>query len=180
VSDIKSDCITTYKAVRKSGTRPESSIRWIVLHSTEGGTAKSTAQWFANPNARGSAHLSVDDIDCYRSLLNTDIPWAAPGANTKGFHIEQVGFAKWSLVIWKSHYKTLERAAYNTAFHCHKFGIPVVWVDADGLKRGWKGITSHAECTKAFGGDHTDPGPFWPRYLFMSLVKKHYAALAGV
>ena len=182
---IQADCRVGFKASRHSGTRPADSIRWIVLHDTEGGTAWSVARFFADPREpnqggpSGSAHLVVDDEACYRCLSNEQVPWAAPGANQKGFHIEQVGYAKWSLIVWKKHLKTLQRAAYKTAFHCHKFGIPPRFVAADALKQGFPGVTTHAECTKAFGGDHTDPGPLWPRTLFMGLVKNYYRQLGG-
>jgi hypothetical protein len=148
------------------------------MHDEENASAAAAAAWFANPHSRGSAHLCVDDRECYRTLGNAQIPWGAPGANTFGFHIEQAGFARWSAAIWKTHVVTLRRAAYKTALHCHTFGIPPQFVDASGLRHGVKGITTHAECTKAFGGDHTDPGPFWPRRLFMSYVRRYYGELA--
>ena len=72
---------------------------------------------------------------------------------------------------------TLRRAAYKTALHCKAFGIPPVFIRADGLRAGTPGITTHAESTKAFGGSHADPGPFWPRPLFLSLVGRYYAQL---
>jgi hypothetical protein len=182
---IFADCHTAFHASRSSGTRPLEDIKWIVLHDTEGGTAQGVAAYFAQkPNPKtgqpgGSAHLVVDELACYRTLANNEIPWAAPGANTNGFHIEQCGYAKWSAVIWGKHRKTLQRAAYKTAFHCHKFGIPPRFVAAAALKRGVKGVTTHAECTKAFGGDHTDPGPLWPRRLFMRYVNQYYNELAA-
>lgn len=175
---ISANCSRKYHAAHDSGTRPLDRIRWIVLHDEEASTAESAAQWFANPDSRGSAHLCVDDLICYRTLDNVDIPWAAQGANEQGFHIEQAGFARWSLAIWKTHRQTLRRAAYKAAFHCHAFGIPPTFRFARDLKLGYKGITTHAECTKAFGGSHTDPGPFWPRRYFMSLVRSYYADLS--
>lgn len=176
---INADCHKTYRAVHTSGTRPLSEIKWIVMHDEEADTAQSAASWFANPKSGGSAHIAVDDGICYRTLDDADVAWGAPGANVNGFHIEQAGYARWSLVLWQSHRRTLQRAAYKAAFHCHKFGIPPVFVKAAGLKAGAKGITTHAEVTKAFGGDHTDPGPLWPRYLFMGLVRTYYKQLGS-
>jgi hypothetical protein len=176
---IRADCHTDYKAYRNSGVRDTKTILWIVMHSTEGGTAKSVAQYFTTKNAGGSAHLVVDDTACYRCLLNETVAWGAPGANTKGFHIEQVGYAKWTAREWRDHIHTLERAAFKAAFHCHKFGLPPKFVDAAGLKAKTPGITTHAECTKAFGGDHTDPGPGWPRAMFLALVQKYWRELEG-
>lgn len=174
---IAADCLTTFRAAHDSGHRDTDEIRWIVMHDTEGGTAHSVARFFASASATGSAHLVVDDVACYRTLPNDVIPWAAPGANKAGFHIEQCGFARWSVVVWTTHLATLNRAAYKTAFHCIRFGLPVRFVDADGLRRGSRGITTHAECTRAFGGNHTDPGVFWPRRLFMMRVAAYHRAL---
>ncbi len=178
---IAADCHTDFMpAAHSSGHRPLSDIRYVVMHDTEGGTSRSIAQYFQSQSAGGSAHLTVDDNACYRSLGNDVIPWGAPGANQHGFHIEQCGYAKWSAVIWKSHLNTLKRAAYKAAFHCHKFGLPPVFIRAAELQQGAEGITTHAECTKAFGGSHTDPGALWPRTLFMAFVKKYYDELSNV
>ncbi len=177
---IESFCSTKYKASKTSGTRKLSDIRLIVLHDEEASSAESAARFFTLPEAQGSAHLCVDDAICYRTLRNIDVPWAAPGANKQGFHIEQAGFARWSAVVWKSHRRTLQRAAYKTAYHCRLFGIPTVFLLAPALRTGASGITTHAECTKAFGGDHTDPGPFWPRRYFMRLVLEYWSELTNV
>jgi len=156
-----------------------SQISLIVLHDEEAPTARAAAAWFANPESGGSAHLCVDDVECYRTLPNTAVPWGAPGANTQGFHIEQAGYARWSAVVWRSHMGTLRRAAFKTAYHCRLFGVPPRFVKADGLRKGLRGVTTHAECSKAFGGTHTDPGPCWPRPLFMALVRKYHRELEG-
>ena len=166
-----------YPAFRTSGRRPLSAIKWIVLHSTEGGTAESVARYFQSPSAGGSTHLVVDDLECQRCLPNGAVSWGAKGANFAGFHIEQCGFAKWSAVIWRSHLATLKRAAYKTAWHCRAFGLPAVFVKAADLKAGRPGITTHVECSRAFGGSHWDPGPGYPRYLFMVLVRRYYRQL---
>lgn len=168
-----------YKAYRKSGKRSIQDVKWIVLHDTEAASARGVASYFHSSNAQGSAHLVVDDNECYRCLANEDIPWGAPGANTNGFHIEQCGFAKWSTVIWKSHINTIRRAAYKAAVHAKLFNIPCVWVDAAGLQNGWKGVTTHREVSKAFGGDHTDPGPFYPKPMFMWFMRRYRKELDG-
>ena len=170
---INATCRTQYKAYRTSGYRPLSAIKWIVLHDTEGGTAESIARYFSSRNAGGSTHLVLDDHDCYRCLTNDQVPWGAKGANYAGFHIEQCGFARWSLSTWKLHIKMLRRAAYKTALHCKKFNIPIRFVGAADLRVGNKGITTHAECSKAFGGSHWDPGPGWPKSLFMGMVRTY-------
>ncbi len=179
---IKADCHTDYKATRHSGTRPVSAITWIVMHSTEvDATAKEIAESFARPAAEGSTHLVVDDPSCYRCLTNDQVPWAAPGANTNGFHIEQCGFAKWTAAQWMAHKPMLSRGAFKVAYHCHLFNIPPVFVVSHDLGGGKKGVTTHAEVSKAFPndqGNHHDPGTGWPRSYFMGLVSTYYNQLA--
>lgn len=180
MTPIQSNCKTTYKASRHSGVRPVSSVKWIVMHDTEGGTARSIAQYFSGSGAGGSAHLVVDDNDCYRCLTNEQVPWGAPGANETGFHIEQCGFASWTAQEWEKHTSLLHRAAFKAAWHCRLFKIPAQFVDAAGLLAGKRGITTHAEVSKAFpnsSGNHHDPGTGWPQGLFVSLVKHYLSEL---
>jgi hypothetical protein len=162
-----------YPASKTSGSRPLSAIKFIVLHSTEGGTAKSIARFFQGSTAGGSTHLVVDDNECQRCLPNSARCWGAPGANYQGFHIEQCGYARWDVDEWMKHEKMLRRAAFKTALHLDKFGLPAVFLTANDLKAGKKGVTDHDECSKAFGGDHWDPGSGWPRALFMSYVRSY-------
>jgi len=172
-----------YPASRTSGKRPLNGITLIVWHDEEASTARSAAIYFHDPRKPqdggpgGSAHLCVDDDECYRCLPNEAIPWGAPNANENGFHIEQAGFAKWSAVIWRKHVNTLRRCAYKTAVHCKQFGIPTVFLKAADLKAGKHGITTHREVSKAFGGTHTDPGPLYPIPLVMWLVRRYYKDL---
>lgn len=175
---IAAPCSSEFKAVHHSGTRSLKELRWIIVHSTEGSTARGAASWFANPASRGSAHLCVDDNECYRTLSDSKIPWAAQGANTRGFHIEMAGFARWSAYVWGTkHRRTINRAAYKAALRCKKYGIPARWRTATELRAGKKGISSHANCSKAFGGDHWDPGPGFPRRLFMRRVRYYLSRM---
>lgn len=163
---ITANCHTTYKAYHQSGTRPNSAVTLIVLHSTEGGgSAKNVAEYFTNPNSGGSAHLVIDDNACYRCLPNTVVPWGAPGANTNGFHIEQLGYAAWTNKEWLAHPHMLERVAFKIHQHAQLFRIPLTFVNAAGLRAGHRGVTTHAEVSKAFpnnAGNHHDPGTGYP------------------
>jgi N-acetylmuramoyl-L-alanine amidase len=159
---IAATCSRQYSAVRRSGTRDVSQIGLIVIHCTQSNSASSSAQWFENPRAQGSAHLVVDENECYRTLDDNVIPWGAKGANTRGFHIEIVGWAEWSRADWMKRSQTLRRAAYKAAVHAVKFGIPIRWLSVAEAKAGKDGFVTHAICTKAFGGSHTDPGANYP------------------
>jgi hypothetical protein len=169
---IAAACNPRFHAQHYSGTRPLSEVHYIVMHCTQGPSAIAAAAWFANPASAGSAHLSLDNDICYRTLPNEAIPWGAPGANYHGFHIEQAGYVSWTSIVWsKQHRLMIERAAYKAAVHCKLFDIPVRFVAATALAAGERGITTHAQCTKAFGGDHTDPGPFYPMAYFIGRTK---------
>lgn len=182
---ISSACSRKYTAAHDSGTRPASAIKWIVLHSTEGPTAEGAASWFANPASEGSAHLVVDDDACFRTLANDAIPWAAPGADTNGFHIEQAGFAAWTRSEWRIHDTTLRRAAFKAALHAKLFDIPLRWVGPVGLRLGRKGVTTHRDISYAWpiqarvAGFHTDPGANYPKDVFMGYAQTYLAGMEG-
>jgi hypothetical protein len=177
---IEHNCRTDFRARRSSGTRPLSEINLFVVHCTQGFTARAAASWFANPDSQGSAHSVSDDNVCFATLNDNEIPWGAPGANYHGYHAEQAGFVSWTQALWSTkHRNTLKRTAYRAAVRCKRYDIPRYFRTAADLKAGKKGITTHAECTKAYGGDHTDPGPNWPRRLFMFYVRYYYARLGS-
>lgn len=177
MQEIRAACKRTFTAVHHSGPRLGAKIKWVVLHTTEGDTAVSAAAWFANPKSSGSAHLCLDDNVCYRTLSDSLIPWAAPGANTNGIHIEMAGHAAWTDDQWRARSWTVKRAAYKTAYHCHLYGIPLRWVGKWGLKLGRKGVTTHKDCSAAFGGDHWDPGPNFPKTRFMDYARQYLAQM---
>ena len=167
------------RARHDSGPRSKSRIKWVVLHSTEGGTAESVARFFAS-TAQASTHLVVDDKECWRMVPDLVIPWGAPGVNTGGLHIEQCGYARWSRAEWLSHGHTLDRSAAKAARWAHMYGIPLRWVGPLGLKLGRKGVTTHHDASRAFTpGGHTDPGPGFPKDIWMSRAKSYLADLEG-
>lgn len=170
-------CDTSIRAAHFTRPDPPAARRvlWIVLHSTEGDTAEGAARWFANPQSAGSTHLVVDNEHCFRTVEPGMIAWGAAGANRQGFHIEQAGHARWTQARWLKMLRTLQRAAWKTAAWCHRYDLPPTFRTAEGLRAGRPGVTTHAECSKAFGGDHTDPGRFWPRRTFMYFVRRYYA-----
>jgi hypothetical protein len=176
---IQASCLRDFTAIRTSGTRSLSAIRWIVIHSTEGASARSSAQWFTMPETQGSAHLVVDDIECYRTLKNEVIPWGAPGANTAGWHLELSGKARFTQDQWMAHKKTLRRGAFKAARHAKQFGIPIKILTAADIRQGRKGFVTHALCTHAFNtpGGHTDPGSNCPLELFIDMAKEFRAEM---
>ena len=174
-------CKKTYSARHFSGERSLNDIRWIILHSTEGTTARGAAAWFANEASQGSAHLCVDEVECYRTLTDNKIPWAAPGANTQGLHLEIAGFAAWSRTAWLTpkNRKKLKRAAFKTAQWCVDHNIPIEFRDANDLKKNLRGITTHYQVSQAFRlSHHWDPGPHFPLRWFLKKVKRYRQEIA--
>lgn len=180
------ECRTDYPAYHHSGDRKPASIRYIVLHDTEGGTAESIARYFMTPASGGSSNIVVDDFRCYRPLLDHVIPWGAPPLNTHGFHIEMCGYAAWSRSRWLLHRQTIRRAAYKAAVRCKWYKIPPRLLDARALKKDYGetfqevfqrgplagGITTHAAISEAFGETaHTDPGDGFPIDVFMKYLQ---------
>lgn len=159
-------------------SRKPSDIKWIVLHAMQAPerltTAEGTANYFASTSVKASAHFSCDADSTVQSVRLKDVAYGAPGANRLGVHVEQAGYSEQSAADWADPYSQRmlrEQVAPLVAKLAVTCGIPIRFVDADGLKRGENGITTHHECSKAFGGDHWDPGPGYPMGQLLDLVR---------
>lgn len=169
---------TKYKRYDKPGPRP---VRWIVIHTAEcpcrTGSARNVANYFAHGSEGrdASAHYVVGPEETIHCVQNNDIAFGAKGANTAGIHVELTAYAKWDANDWKtwSALQMLERAQELVATLCKAYSIPVEWKAPCELDMpGEKGITGHAEVSKAFGGTHTDPGEGFPATAFLAGVLK--------
>lgn len=171
---------TPKRAAHDSGRRRSSSIRHIVIHSTEGGTAASVAAYFAT-TAQASTHLVIDDRSCYRCVPDLVIPWGAPGVNASGLHIEHCGYSRWTRARWLEHHPELERSAAKAAVWAWTYRIPRRWLTPAELAAGRAGFCTHADATAAFhtAGGHTDPGGGFPKDVYLKLVAGYYAELAA-
>lgn len=156
-----------------------SQVDWIVFHTMEapekGGTAGAVARYFATV-APASAHYCVDDAAIVQCVSEHDVAWHAPGANRAGIGVEHAGYARQTAAEWADAYSTamLRRSAALVALLCVRWGIPPVLVDAGGLARGARGITTHKAVTDAFnaGRGHYDPGPAWPGEWYVARVRE--------
>lgn len=156
-------------------------VLWIVIHSMEApeseGRARQVARYFQHPTRPGSSHLTIDNKEIIQCVRDNDIAAGAVGANQKGIHIEQPGFAKESREEWLDDYSkaTIELVAEATAQYCLKYDIPVRKIEAADLKAGTKGICGHADVSRAFPGTgHTDPGQHYPWDYLIERVQAHY------
>lgn len=169
-------CRNGRRAVHDSGPRKASSIRLLVVHSAETESAESVESWFANPKSAASTQLAIDQTRCVRMLPDLVIPWGAAGANANGLHVEFCGYARWTRAEWLARKEMLDRGARAYAQWCWQYRIPRRWVGPLGLKLRRKGITTHADVNRAFlRGFHWDPGPGFPKDLFLGRVKAEYA-----
>jgi N-acetyl-anhydromuramyl-L-alanine amidase AmpD len=156
-------------------------IRYIVLHSMEAAESSTTAEavsnWFSGSAApKASAHFCIDNNSIVQCVNESSIAWHAPGANQYGLGLEHAGFAKQTREQWLDQYSIdmLKLSAKLTAALCKKWNIPVKYVDANGLKNGETGITTHYEVNQAFKkSTHTDPGKGFPTDLYIQWVQEN-------
>lgn len=159
------------------------SIRLIVLHSMESpekpGTARAVAAWFAGAGApKASAHYCVDGQDIIQCVREQDVAWAAPDANHDGLQIEIAGRAAQTTAEWRTPPAILDNVSTLVARLCRKHGIPPVFLTPDQIRAGRKGVTTHANVTKAYPGPgrtHWDPGPGFPTVEVMAAVRRKMA-----
>lgn len=169
-------------------------IDLVVLHTMEapekGTTAESVAKYFQRPSTKASAHYNVDDNSIVQCVRDTDVAWAAPGANHNGLHIEHAGFAKQNAAEWADPFSVamLRRSAGLAADKLRANGLPNAFRTADDLRAGGgraRGWTTHNEVSRAFRkSTHTDPGPGFPFRYYAAYIDEVFnpkeAAMAQV
>lgn len=160
--------------------RALSSIGLIVTHTMENDErpdgAENVASWFAGSTApQASAHFCLDNNSVVQCVRLADVAWGAPNANHNGVHVEWCGRAAQQTRDWHDPFSNQERelGAQLYAALAHLLNIPVRWLEPADLKAGMRGITSHANVSKAFpnnAGNHWDPGPNFPHGELLSRV----------
>jgi N-acetyl-anhydromuramyl-L-alanine amidase AmpD len=158
----------------------EKRIKHVVIHTMEAAeastTAENVARWFAGANApKASAHFCIDNDTIVQCVRLRDVAWHAPGANASGIGLEHAGYARQTREQWSDEYseRMLGLSAALAAALCVRFSIPVGFVDAEGLKRGEAGVTTHHEVSRAFKkSDHYDPGPNFPMDEYLAAVQR--------
>jgi hypothetical protein len=162
-------------------SRNPDDVKWIVIHtmeSTEKPTvAEAVASWFAGPDApRASAHFNCDNDSIVQSVKCEHVAWHAPGANRHGIGIEHAGRARQTENDWNDEFSMqmlISQSIPLCAWLCKKWGVPVEFIDAEGLKAGRPGITTHHEVSQAFKkSDHWDPGPNFPMQWYLERVRE--------
>jgi len=169
--------------------RVANDIDWIVLHAMDGAEldtkAETVSLWFAGKDPKQSAprasfHYAIDSNSIVQSVLEKDVAWHAPGANHNGIGIEHAGRAKQTREEWLDAFSRsmLLISAGLVARLCHKYGLPMLYVDPAGLLAGKCGITTHHDVTKAFKrSTHVDPGKGFPMDWYLEQVRYAYGKL---
>lgn len=154
----------------------------LVVHTIEAKeastTGDNTAYWFAGKYVeapRASAHYCFDDDSTILCVPEEHVAWAAPGLNRRGIQLEHAGYARQSLEQWLDPFsrRMLARSAKLAAAACKRWNIPVRFVDAEGLLRGERGITTHYQVTKGPGKGrttHVDPGRYFPMSMYLDMI----------
>jgi len=173
-----------YRARHDSGKRSLSAIRLLCLHSIEStnlrGAAEGAGAWFEDRRSAGSAHYGVDNDSIQRYLPLERIPWAAPWANLAGIHYEQMGRAAWTRKQWlELATPTLDRTAWLLARHARRFGIPLRKLTDAELRAGKRGVITHRQATRVFGGTHTDPGSGYPIGWVLERARRYKKDMEG-
>lgn len=156
-------------------------IRLIVIHAMESPetskTAENVARFFQQPERPVSAHLCIDNDSIVQCVLDNDVAFAAPGANSDGVHLELAGFSKQTREQWLDDFGRLliEQAAEAAAQYSLKFDIPIKHLtNAELANKSNKGIVGHVQVSEVFRkSTHTDPGSGFPWDVFIERVQQH-------
>ena len=153
----------------------------IVTHSTETPVQTGRAYQSADYVRRVpklSAHIFVDPGEIVAGLDEALVGWAAGNANQRALHAEFTGYAHYSRARWlngdtESGEAMIALGARLYADWSKRHGIPLVTLTDAELRAGRKGVTTHGQCSRVFGGtDHTDPGPGFPMDLLLAQANK--------
>lgn len=154
-------------------------IDLIVIHTMEApesvNTAENVARYFASGSVRASAHYCIDNNSVVQCVRERDVAWHAPGVNHNSIGLEHAGYAKQGTAEWTDAYsqQMLSLSAALTAEIASRHSIPATFVDALGLQRGQRGITTHKMVSDAFRkSTHWDPGPGFPMSDYLGMVRR--------
>ena len=159
---------------------PRKLTQFVVVHCTDGhegpSKAEDVARMLADPllKPRRSAHYVCDSDSIVQCVRNDWQAWhAGHTANRRGVGVEITGRANQTDEQWLDDVSlaTLARASRVVADLCAAYQLPRAFVRAGELVAGVRGITTHAEVSKAWRETtHTDPGPYFPLDAFVRAV----------
>jgi hypothetical protein len=152
-------------------------ILWLTLHDMEFPekltAAEDVAMYFHTlseklPNGKpkkASAHTCWDNNSAVRCVLDKDVAYAAPGANSNGLQYELAGYGRQTRDEWLDEFgrSMIALVCDGLAQDCIKYGIPPIHLTNAQLAAGQKGIIGHYQASEVWQkSDHTDPGKGFP------------------
>lgn len=148
----------------------QGTINRIVMHGTVApgtycGAAQDLGEYFrdllAPPAGRwASCHYGTDPCEDRQYVYDNTVAYHAP-PNEGSIGIEMCDPQQGPDSRWDDaeHEAMLDRAAALTRQLCLAYDVPMVWLMADDLRAGKRGITDHENVSLAWGQTHhTDPG----------------------
>jgi N-acetylmuramoyl-L-alanine amidase len=130
--------------------------RWIVLHSTRGGSRDdfaATVNWFANPKAQVSSHLLVaQDGRVARFVADEDTAWHCGFCNPYTLGIE------------------IEQPTADTPFTEAELAVAAECVKRWRVKFGPIEVLGHEDTPQGIQAHKSDPGEMFPWVRFMEMV----------
>jgi len=146
-----------------------SSVRLIVLHTTEGAqTIQSLGNFFATGTTQASSHTGADNnsattIGEYVRRDNT--AWTVANANPVSVNLEMCtpsgAAADWTRSIWLAKSNMLKAAAAWVREEAMHYGIPIQALTPSQAQGSARGVCQHSDLG-AWGGSHHDCGPGFP------------------
>jgi N-acetylmuramoyl-L-alanine amidase len=151
---------------------------WVVIHTTEGGSAYGNAVYCSYRSDPVSAHVFSDASENVGGVDTTDEAYGALYVpNGRGLQVEIAGWSSWS---WDQPEQigAMRNAARWVAARMRELKMTPRWLTPAEIRDGaGRGMLTHADCTlyRNDGNTHTDPGPRFPREAFVAMVRQFMA-----
>lgn len=157
-------------------------LNFIVIHSTESGTAPGTAaslaSWF-HSQYDTSAHAIFDPSGGVEMVKPQDTAWHCGNGNQGGYGIEHCGRAAFSRAEWLAIDSELRLSAQWAAQIAKQYGIPARHLTIGELSQRQKGFCTHKDVRDALGGTtHYDPGEGFPMDVYLGYVAQYMGGAA--
>ncbi|MGH2802450.1 MAG: peptidoglycan recognition protein family protein [Thermoleophilaceae bacterium] len=157
------------------------SVNILVFHTTEGARTVQSLGAFLRRLGTASYHSATDDHSLANYVHPDNTAWHCRGCNPASEGFCFCAFSRWSVNEWLNHPVMLENAAWWLAQRSQVRGIPLVKLDAAGVRRALRnpedpgGVCMHHTYTLATGdGTHWDCGPsFWGKPLDGIIARAH-------
>jgi N-acetyl-anhydromuramyl-L-alanine amidase AmpD len=150
-------------------SRGPHSIKFIIIHATDGGTLDGNVWWLSGSHSDASANYVISRQGEIVQLVNdSDIAWQAGNwkVNKESIGIEHVG-------------NTLDPEGYTQAQYVSSAHLVAWLVRRYSVPVDRQHIIGHYQVPDPnhpgeFGGadHHTDPGPYWKWGYYMNLVRR--------